>query len=51
MTTTTPTAGSAVPQLGKGETRLLYIVATLAVAVGGLGLASSFQTVTAAGSR
>ncbi|MDI5971885.1 DUF2637 domain-containing protein [Streptomyces sp. SL13] len=41
----------AVPQLGKGETWLLYVVAALAVGVGGLGLASSFQTVTAAGAR
>lgn len=47
-----PTAARpAVPELGRGETWLLYVVATLAVGVGALGLASSFQTVTAAGAR
>ncbi|MDI5971517.1 DUF2637 domain-containing protein [Streptomyces sp. SL13] len=53
MTTPLPPAAArpAVPQLGKGETWLLYVVATLAIGVGGLGLASSFQTVTAAGAR
>ncbi len=49
--TTTPTTHPVVPQLGRGETALFRTVAVLAVAVGGLGLASSFQAVTAAGAR
>jgi Protein of unknown function (DUF2637) len=53
MTTPITAVGArpAVPRLGKGETWLLYVVAALAVGVGALGLASSFQTVTAAGAR
>jgi hypothetical protein len=51
-TETTATGGRpAVPPLSKPEQFLLGTVAVLAAGVGGLGLASSFEAVSAAGAR
>lgn len=53
MTTTTTTAAvrSGVPKLAPAERWLLGTVGVLAVAVGALGLASSFEAVSAAAAR
>ncbi|MFD8570923.1 DUF2637 domain-containing protein [Streptomyces sp. NPDC059639] len=47
----TETTRSQVPPLSRPETWLLGAVAVLAAGVGGLGLASSFEAVSAAGAR
>ncbi|OLZ63958.1 hypothetical protein AV521_37565 [Streptomyces sp. IMTB 2501] len=49
--TETETARPAVPPLSKPELWLLGAVAVFAAGVGGLGLASSFEAVSAAGAR
>ncbi|WP_406473436.1 DUF2637 domain-containing protein [Streptomyces sp. NBC_01615] len=51
MSTATETASPQVPPLSKPELWLLGAVAVLAAGVGGLGLASSFEAVSAAGAR
>ncbi|MFI2301021.1 DUF2637 domain-containing protein [Actinacidiphila glaucinigra] len=51
MTTATEAVRPAVPPLSRPERALLAAVALLGVGVGGLGLASSFDTVSAAGAR
>ncbi|WTI72208.1 DUF2637 domain-containing protein [Streptomyces sp. NBC_00728] len=51
MTTTQTTERPAVPPLTTPELWLLGAVAVLAAGVGGLGLASSFEAVSAAGAR
>ncbi|WP_455362592.1 DUF2637 domain-containing protein [Streptomyces sp. SYSU K21746] len=51
MTTTAETTQRAAPPLTKPETWLLGAVAVLAAGVGGLGLASSFEAVSAAAAR
>ncbi|WP_151481441.1 DUF2637 domain-containing protein [Streptomyces albicerus] len=51
MTTATETMRPQVPKLTKPELWLLGGVAVLAAGVGGLGLASSFEAVSAAGAR
>ncbi|GAQ73832.1 DUF2637 domain-containing protein [Streptomyces reticuliscabiei] len=49
--TARPAERAAVPPLSKPEKGLLGTVAVLAAGVGGLGLASSFEAVSAAGAR
>lgn len=51
MTTATEAVRPAVPPLSRPERALLAAVALLGVGVGGLGLASSFDTVSAAGAH
>ncbi|MCX5130860.1 DUF2637 domain-containing protein [Streptomyces sp. NBC_00340] len=51
MSTTGETPVPAVPQLSRPELWLLGTVAVTAAGVGGLGLASSFEAVSAAGAR
>ncbi|MCX5423647.1 DUF2637 domain-containing protein [Streptomyces sp. NBC_00078] len=51
MTTMTETVRPKVPPLSKPELWLLGAVAVFAAGVGGLGLASSFEAVSAAGAR
>ncbi|WP_043266110.1 DUF2637 domain-containing protein [Streptomyces sp. CT34] len=51
MNTTTETARPKVPPLTRPEKWLLGAVAVFAAGVGGLGLASSFEAVSAAGAR
>lgn len=51
MSTATETTRPAVPPLSKPELWLLGAVAVFAAGVGGLGLASSFEAVSAAGAR
>ncbi|WSE17171.1 DUF2637 domain-containing protein [Streptomyces sp. NBC_01397] len=51
MTTLTETMRPQVPPLSRPELWLLGAVAVLAAGVGGLGLASSFEAVSAAGAR
>jgi hypothetical protein len=51
MSTATETARPSVPPLSGPEVALLVVAAILGVGVGGVGLVSSFATVTAAGAR